>query len=587
VYRSIASQIHYSPMTPIKSPRIIVLSSALAIVLALPTAPAFAQAAPRITVPDASQILVPPTPPKPVSPQSTGTGQNLNLPDTTPNVPHLRFTNVRVVGASVVHPDAIAALFAPLQGRDATAAELRAVLDKVNALYASDGYPLGRAYIPAQIMQGGTLIVRVVEGYISNVVVRADKDKTKAVVEAIAAHLVGEKPLTNKTLQRYMLLIQDIPGITVGSQFQSMDPETGATTLLITAQIKTVTATFYLDNRANLFHLPFAPYLIGQFNNLFGWGDQETATALLSPEQKNYAFYNLGFTSPVGSDGLTLGGTASWAQAVDTQTLYPYDVRSQTSQLATTAKYPLIRATDETLNADGKVYYTHAGYSLLGVTFAHDNYVAAQIGGDYVRAFSPTLGIGGNFHLTQGLAGLSDGPHTRGDTQNNFTKIQGEARLVYQPIDQLNLIFKAIGQYASGSLYASEQISFGGVQYGRGFETAEITGDSGIGFSFQPEYTIPFDWSDSGFGKGWSVTPYVFTDYAKAYNTLSSGLSNAELVSAGGGFRLGVSNLVTLTLEADKPINRVPLFQNGKDVRFYVGFEMGVTQALSLIGESP
>ena len=114
------------------------------------------------------------------------------------------------------------------------AAELRAVLDKVNALYASDGYPLGRAYVPAQIMQGGTLIVRVVEGYVGNVVVQADKDKTKAVVEAIAARLTREKPLTTKTLQRYMLLIQDIPGITVGSQFQSMDPETGATRLKVT-----------------------------------------------------------------------------------------------------------------------------------------------------------------------------------------------------------------------------------------------------------------------------------------------------------------------------------------------------------------
>lgn len=552
-------------------------------ILMLSAMPVLAQVSPHIAVPDAGQILVPPTAPRNLSPRSTNTPQNLNLPDTAATAAHLRFANVRIVGASAVPAGDIAALFAPLRNHNATAAELKAVLDGVNALYLSKGYPLGRAFIPAQIMQGGTLIVRVVEGYVGKVVVQADTDKTKAVVEAIAARLVGERPLTAGTLQRYMLLIQDIPGITVGSQFQSMDPETGATTLLISASIKTVTATFYLDNRASLYHLPFAPYLITQFSNLLGWGDQETATALLSPEQKNYAFYNLGFSAPVGTSGLAMGGTASWAQAVDTQSYYPYDVRSQTSQLAYTARYPIIRTTDETLNADGKIYYTHAAYSLLSTTFAHDNFMAAQFGGDYVHAFSSTLGLGGNFHITEGLADLGGGAHTRGGAQNNFFKAQGEVRLNYLPMDHLNLIFKAIGQYGSGSLYASEQISFGGLQYGRGFETAEMTGDSGLGLSFQPEYTIPFDWGDVGLAKGWSVTPYVFTDYAKAYNTFASGLPDAELVSAGGGIRLGISTLMTLTVEADKPINRIPLFQRDKSPRLYFGVEMGIDQATSLI----
>lgn len=553
----------------------------LTLLLALP---AMAQVAPRVVVPDANQILRPPEPTQSVAPQSTGTGQNLQLPDTSAKLPHLQFSGVRIVGASAVSADAIVKLFDDLRGHDVTADELKAVLDKVNALYGAAGYPLGRAFIPAQIMQGGTLIVRVVEGYISNVVVQADNDSTKAVVEKFAAHLTGEKPLTAKTLQRYMLLIQDIPGITVGSRFDAMDPQTGATTLLITASIKPVTATFYLDNRNSLTQMPVMPYLLGQFNNMLGMGDQETLTALLSPEQKNYAFYNAGITIPVNDNGLTMGGSASWAQALDNQTFAPFDIRSQSSQLAYNVRYPVIRSTDETLNADGKVYYTHGAYSLLGISLAKDNLVATQIGGDYVRAFSPRLGFGGDFHLTQGLAESGSGPHTRAGVRSDFTKALADARLVYQPIDYMSLIFKAAGQLASGSLYASEQIGFGGLQYGRAFDAATITGDSGFGFSFQPEYTIPFDFGGDGMGKGWSVTPFLSSDYAKVYNARVNGLPNGELVSLGGGFRLAVSSLLTLTLEADKPMNRTPLYKSDRDPRIFVGVEFGISQALNLVG---
>jgi hemolysin activation/secretion protein len=564
--------------------RITATSTALALVLAPVTA--LGQAAPHIVIPDAGKVLAPPSPPRDLAPQSTATGP-LTLPDTAANAAHLRFSAVRIVGATVINAGEIAALFDPLRGKDATAAQLRAVLDQVNALYLARGYPLGRAYIPAQVMQGETLIVRVVEGHVGTVIVEADSEKTKAVVQAIAAHLTGEAPLTSKTLQRYMLLIQDIPGITVASRFTAMDPETGFATLTIAATIKPVTATFYLDNRTRLSGLPFTPYLIGQFNDVLGLGDQETAMALLSPRQKDYAFYTVGLSAPVGSDGLALGATASWAQALDTQTLAPYDVRTQTSQLGLTTRYPVIRSTDETLNADAKLYHTHAAYGVLGIALARDNYQAVQLGGDYVRAFSSTLGLGGNLHLVQGLGASGKGPATRANVRDDFTKLQGEARLVYQPLEHVSLIWRATAQYASASLFASEQISFGGLQYGRGFNSAEISGDSGLGFSFQPEYTIPFDLSTDGLAKGWSVTPYLFTDYAKAYNRPGNGLPDGELVSAGAGFRLGVSSLMTLTLEADKPLNRTPLYQKTSAARFYVGFELGVDQGLSLIAGNP
>lgn len=553
--------------------------------VALSATPVCAQIAPHVTIPDAGHVLAPPPAPQNTQSQPPALRQNLDLPGTRLGTIH--FTNVRIAGAKAMKTDEIAAMFAPLQGHDVAAAELKAVLDRIDALYLAAGYPLGRAYVPAQAMRNGTLVVRVVEGFVANVVVEADSDSTKDLVQKIAAHLTREKPLTSRTLQRYMLIIQDLPGITVGSKFQSMDPNTGATTLIISASVKPAMATFYMDNRANLDRLPFQPYLIGAFNNVLGTGDQISITALLSPRQKDYAFYNLGYSQFVGTDGLTMGLDASWAQTLDNRTFAPYDVRSQSSQFTYTSRYPLLRATDEQLNIDGKLYYTHAGYSFAGIAIAHDNFAAAQIGGDYARSISPDLALGANLHLTQGLADMGPQPHTRGAVQANFTKLQGEASLAFRPTSHLVLNLHAIAQHGSGSLYASEEIAFGGLQYGRGFDTAEIVGDSGFGATFQPEYSIPFDWADAGLGDGWSATPYLLLDYARTFNTAGDSEADGELVSAGLGMRLAVSDLMTLTLEADKPLNRIPLFHHNQDPRFYAGVQFGLDRAISLIGGSP
>ena len=41
-----------------------------------------------------------------------------------------------------------------------------------------------------------------------------------------------------------------------------------------------------------------------------------------------------------------------------------------------------------------------------------------------------------------------------------------------------------------------------------------------------------------------------------------------------------------MTLELDKPLNRVPFERRDKSWRFYAGFELGVDGALSLIGQT-
>jgi hemolysin activation/secretion protein len=534
---------------------------------------------PRLAVPDAGQILQPPArlpslaAPAPAPPQAPA----------LPSALKLRFTNVRLVGATVVPRQSLIAPFAGLEGRTVTAAELKAALDKVNALYLAAGYPLGRAFIPAQRMKGGTLTVKVVEGYVAAIHVTADDAATKALVAQYADVLLTEKPLTRRTLERVILLLQDLPGVTLGSRFSHMDPQTGAAELELQANLRAVTVGVSLDNRSGFGNLPVQPYAVATLNNVLGIGDQFILTALLTTNPSDYGFYSLQSSAPLGGDGLRVGLDASYAQALDDVSLRPFAVKARNTQLAARARYPLIRATDETLNLQGRLYYTNARYSLafgnLSGVIAHDGVVAGELSAEYGRGFSPDFGIGAGVRLVQGLAGTATEPHTRLKTIPGFTKLRAEARATWRPMADVTLKLSAMAQASPNSLVASEEAAFGGLAYGRGFQPAEITGDKGLGLSFQPEYRVAI-------GEQWSVTPYLLADYAKTWNKSGDRQGSGELVSAGGGVRLGFTRLGELTLEMAKPLNRRPLDRADKSWRFYAGFEVGMDKLSALIAET-
>ncbi|HVV27823.1 MAG TPA: ShlB/FhaC/HecB family hemolysin secretion/activation protein [Rhizomicrobium sp.] len=542
-------------------------------------APAMAQVAPRPAVPDATHVLAPSagtyTAP-PVAPVE----QHLALP--APRAGCLRFTAVRIIGARAVPQADIAAQFTSLENRDITAADLKPALDAINALYAGAGLPLGRAIVPAQRLKNGVLTVRIVEGFIETVTVKTDNEQTKALAENLAAPLKAERPLTRATLERVMLLLQEIPGITLSSAFEAMNPQTGGTRLVINAHIRPVTLGISLDNRSGAGGMPVLPYLTAEFDNLLGWGDQVALTALLSPRQQDYAFYGFDLSRLVGPYGSRLGMEGFWAQVLDTVSLRPYAVRSQSTRLSVHASHPLLRSTGESLDASARLFYAGAQYSLAGVAspvFARDRFLALEVGLDYRRMFSSTLAAGGNLRLTQGLLGLADAPHTRAGAIDGFTRVRAEGKFIWQPLADITLNLSAQGQWSPDSLFASQEVAFGGAAYGRGFQAAEISGDRGIGLSFQPEYRIAPE-------PAWSISPYLLADYARAVNRRGDLQPDAELVSAGAGLKFAAGELATVTLEAAKPINRVPLDRRDRSWRFYAGLELGMDQALSVIAGS-
>jgi hemolysin activation/secretion protein len=550
--------------------------------LLLSTIAASAQVAPsRLSVPDAAQVLAPPK----AAPQLPSANTLPQQSQATAQAGGtLHFSQVEVVGARMIPAREIEAAFATLRDRDITSNDLKPVLDRIDALYAATGFPLGRAFIPAQRLQDGVLTVHVVEGYIGSIAVTASNARTRRLVERMAARLKAERPLTRATLERVILTIQDIPGMTLTSRFDGMDTATGATRLLLDATVKPVTVAFSLDNRSGLAGLPTAPYIIAGLNNLIGTGDQVTLTALLSPRPKDYAFYGLSLSSLVGEDGLRLGVDGAWAQALDTTSLPGLAVKSQSAQLAAKARYPLLRGQDESLGLQARAYVTNARYSLPSATtsgvLAHDGYVAGELEADYARIVSPTFGLGVTLKANQGISNLTGEPHTRLKTIPRFSRLRGEIKAVWQATDKITLTAGALGQWSPNSLVAAEEATFGGIAYGGAFAPAEIAGDKGVGAHVSPEYRIAL-------GGKWSISPFATGDYAKVWNKRGDSQGAGELVSAGGGLKIAHSDYGAVALEVDKPLNRTPRDAAGRGLRVFAHVEIGASKLMDAIAGNP
>jgi len=533
-----------------------------------------ALAATPLTAPSPGTVLAPPLPsPELPRREVPKLHENLGLPNGADRVLNFRIAHVRIMGATVIPEDRIAREFTGLIDKPITAAELQASLDRVNKLYEQAGYALGRAFIPPQVMQGGTLIVRVVEGYIGRITIETDSESARRSIETFSRRITEERPLRTETLERYLLLISDIPGVKIGGQLTGMDVYTGAATMALKAEHDRLTLDTALDNRANLGSTPFQTYLTGAVNDVLGDGEQLALTALATPDIGSNQYFRLAYSTYIGSDGLraTVGGSFAKSQVEDLPS--SYDLNGTSSEVDAAVSYPFIRSVKENLVGSVGVYGVEAYNDLNDVRFSEDSIRATYADANYNKRFGDRLSFASSLRLTQGLdifgAGPSNRVHSRLGASPNFFKVHGTANASYALTEKLGLSAGLEGQYSPDSLYASEEIAFGGARFARGYDTSEVTGDSGYGSSLQLQYRL-----DTEMLGGWTITPYTFIDHSHVYNKPVDLQGNAKLVSTGIGTIFSNRKWLAVGVEVDKPINRDVISRGNKDPRVYFSVEL-------------
>ncbi|MCF4165507.1 hypothetical protein L2U69_07625 [Zavarzinia compransoris] len=460
----------------------------IAIGAALAAGPAKGQVLPGKADPGRVFEQVPPPPAEPAT-------APLVVPETRPEVPpegaeELRF---RLVGITLEGNAALAtadlrALYTDALGTEVSLADLYAIAARITAAYRAEGYILSQALIPAQRIEGGQATIRVVEGFVDRVIV--DGDDPSGRIAAMGGLIAATRPLTAAALERHLLLIQDLSGVSVRSVLAPSATVLGAADLTLVVTRNPVEGFFSVDNRGSDTLGPFQIAVGLQINDPIGLDGEAGLTLFMTPADDELYFIRGRIHQPIGHDGLSLnlGASVNWTHpGAD---LAPFDNDGRSVALDFGLDYPLVRSRALSLNLSLGLDWRDTWSDFFvstARTRVYDDHLRILRAGMRLVAVD---GLGGrdtlSLKLEQGLdafgaskAGALD--LSRANGKPAFTVIGGDLHRTQPLTEDLALVTRARFQYAFDPLLASAEIGFGGNRFGSAFEPSEITGDSGLG----------------------------------------------------------------------------------------------------------
>lgn len=474
---------------------------------------------------------------------------------TTPQITPFVLSYVRVEGSSV-SPAILAAAWRPWVGRTVDGAALSKLVDAVGEAESKGGVALYSVAAPDQDFAGGVVRLQAVEGHISAVDIEGDKDARAAVlVRAYGSKLIAERPLRKATLQRYISLIRDIPGLNAELELKPAADDAAAQTLVATLKPKPVQFAVAANNRGAA--------LLGRtqieadvfFNSLLRPGDQTRLAVAVPTDVERFQYYALTHSTPLNADGATAQVGLSYLRTRPKGSSLTGDAQALNLALS----HPLIRSYVDNLYVTGSLDGLNSNNALLGQTISNDRTRALRLGLGYSHE-TDKLAVVAGATVSQGLDGLGarvDPLLGKADFRKLNLKLAANVQLVPQLILRLN----GTAQLAGDLLPAAEQFALGGDEFGRGYEAAALVGDEGQAGSaelaFRPAKMLPALLEGSEL--------YAFADAGQVTYKSRFGLpaSTQGLSSAGGGVRLSIGSHYLVELEAAKPLVDLDPFTPG------------------------
>jgi hemolysin activation/secretion protein len=452
---------------------------------------------------------------------------------------------VRVTGAHAVPDSQLAATWKGMVGRTITVQDAYGIADAIGAAYAEAGLALYEAQVPAQDFANGVVVIRVTEGYVEDVVIQGDvKDTDLSRLKAYAARVVADRPLRRSRLEREILLMNQLFGVKVGSQFIPVPNKPGAVRLVLTIQRTRAEGLAGINNQGVTTLSDTEMYAGAAVNSVLQQGDRTEFVFGFPPNFSHYQYYGLTHIAPIGDDGMTL--TVNVGDLVT----HPVDHLLSGNALVTglTLSYPIILTTRETLSVSGAFDTLNANDADLGATIADERTRALRLGVAYAREddWKGISSIG--LTLSQGvdILGARRGSLAYGGP--DFTKLNlrlaREQKLPWDFVARL----RVAGQWSGDRLPASEQFVYGATDYGQAFHGNPLYGDRGVEAYAELARGLP--WVDV---KGWlsGTELFLFGDRGTVWNAPTIyAVAHDTAASAGFGIRGKLLDKVTVQLAA-------------------------------------
>lgn len=465
-----------------------------------------------------------------------------------------------------------------------TIGQLQQVADRVTKFYKDKGFVLAQAFIPAQDVDEGKVLIEVIEGKLGNILAQGNEGYSAEILAEPFEELV-DAPVTNAAIESAILTLRSYPGLTPTAVFQP-GALVGTSDLVLSVQDeKPYDIAVQLDNNGSRFTGERRAVVEARLNNPTGAGDRLGLDLLQTYKPKNSLFYALTYEYPL-LPGTTLVGELS-RQGFDVGAEQEqFDISGEQRTLSLAMRHAAVRSRFQNIIGDVGIYKSNSLVKRGVLEQSRDQLSYLGFGVDFDRIDTEFSGIDvARIGFKYGLGGLFGGmdedivgtrvvrPSRQASNgtgrfaSNDYLVVEGSyARL--QNIDpDMDILLRVQGQWSNSLLTSTNQLKLGGPNSVRAYPVSEFLRDSGAFASLE------WFWKAPGFADADAFDNYKWGDILKVsffadygMGTLNQTVSNPsqgvfqniDIAGYGAALHFEIPGQLLARVQASHPLSGLP-----------------------------
>ncbi|MBI3442089.1 MAG: ShlB/FhaC/HecB family hemolysin secretion/activation protein [Proteobacteria bacterium] len=472
--------------------------------------------------------------------------------------------------STVYTSESFKSIYKEYLGEKVSFADLNTIAHDMTRQYRNDGYVFSRVIITPQKIANGVVHFQAVEGRIANVSIVGTFKDDHGVIRRMANKIMSSGPANTKVIERYLLLINDLPGVKARS-FIKPSKTVGAGDLVIDTEEKKLEGSISFDDRGSKPLGPFRGQAVGAINDAFGIHDRTTVRGISASQTQELRYGEITHEEQLGSEGFRLKGRFASTDTAPGGNISNLAIKGYTSLFDLEGLYPVVRGRQMNINLITSFNLLNSSTDVAGINVSKDRVRHVRAAGHL--DFTDSLRGVNQFdlELTHGLKALNatdDGiGRSRANGEHDFMRANLTATRIQELWGDWSLYLSATGQASNDPLLASEEFTVGGESYGRAYDSGEIAGDKGYAGVGEIRYGQLIQ---GDLVKSYQL--YAFLDSGRVINIDPAVGENgtASLTSTGGGVRFNLAHDFLGYLEADVPLTRQVASENNNATRIFL-----------------
>ncbi|MFC1749716.1 ShlB/FhaC/HecB family hemolysin secretion/activation protein [Pseudomonadota bacterium] len=473
-----------------------------------------------------------------------------------------------------------------MQERWLTIGHLQQIAEEVTKYYRQKGYILAQAYLPAQTVQDGQVVIQIMEGMIGDIIVQNNHRYGEGIIKEPFLEGIG-KPADKQSVESGLLQLSDYPGLAVFGVFQPGEDVGTADLLLNVRQEKRHEANVQLDNHGSEYTGEYRLQLSYTNNNVTRAADAITINLLQNLKPANSTYGAVTYQRPIinrynqlifemSNNTFKLGGD-----------LAELNVEGSSSTLSAGWRHSFVRS--RTSNHYGMVKLAKKSAELSAPLESQDDLAVASIEYGFDAFDFRFSGVNlAWFKYSQGLSGmlgameaedapLSSRAGTSGHAGSEFSKFEARYDRLQTLTSDKSLLLSLYAQFSSDLLTASEQMPIGGPGSVRAYPISEYLMDNGYFMSLELNTKAPFISEKEVFGSTWGqvlqLVAFAEVGGGNRNDPQVTDVGKVNISGVGFGARIKVDNLST-HIDIAAPLSDEEA-SNGRNVQLFLTLNYG------------